>query len=74
MSRRETDLITDDGLSVYDLDVQASELWMVAGPHGFDIEAIDPDSIPEGFRWISNEEYEKLMDDYRDAHGERDCE
>ena len=72
--RLKTGLITDDGLTVYDLDVNASELWAVAGPHNFDVNAIDPDALPDGFRWVSNEEWEKLCDGYQDAHCERGCE
>jgi len=70
--RRKTSLITDDGLSVYDLDVQASELWVVAGPHGYDVNSIDPDNLPDGFRWVGNEEWEKLNEGYADHLSDRD--
>lgn len=52
---------TSDGLSVYDLDPQASELWAVAGPDGIDPSTIDPDSLPDGFRWIEGDEWEQLQ-------------
>jgi hypothetical protein len=65
-NRRKTSLITDDGLSVYDLDVNASELCVVAGPHGCDVMSIDPDDLPSGFRWIENEEWERLNEQYAD--------
>lgn len=71
MSRRKTNLITDDGLCVYDLDVQAVELWAVAGPSGFDIELIDPDHLPDGFRWVENDEWERLNEEYQDNLSDR---
>lgn len=52
---------TVDNLTVYDLDPQASELWVVAGPDGF-VGEIDPDDLPEGFRWVTGEEWEALQD------------
>jgi hypothetical protein len=61
-TRRITDFTTDDGLAVYDLDVNASELWAVAGPHGYDVNAIDTDNLPPGFRWVENEEWSRLCD------------
>lgn len=51
---------TQDGLTVYDLDPQASELWAVAGPNGIDPSTIDTDDLPEGFRWVESEEWERL--------------
>lgn len=54
-------LITKDGLTVYDLDPQASELWAVAGPAGYDIKSIDPDNLPPGFRWVDNDEWADLQ-------------
>lgn len=41
----------------YDLDPGASELWVVEGPVGIDPKSIDPDHLPPGFRWVSNEEW-----------------
>lgn len=61
MTRRNTNLTTADGLRVYDLDVEASELWAVAGPDGYDVESIDTDSLPDGFRWVTNEEWDSLQ-------------
>jgi hypothetical protein len=52
---------TKDGLTVYDLDPQAAELWVVAGPAGYEATAIDPDDLPRGFRWVTNEEWEELQ-------------
>ena len=42
-------MLTKDGLTIYDLDPNASELWAVAGPEGYDVKAIDPDNLPPGF-------------------------
>ena len=53
-------LRTDDNLRVYDLDRGASELWVVAGPDGVDPSTIDPNNLPEGFRWVEDDEWEKL--------------
>jgi hypothetical protein len=55
-----TDLTTADGLTVYDLDPQASELWAVAGPAGVDPRTIDPDALPDGFRWVDAAEWTTL--------------
>jgi hypothetical protein len=52
---------TKDGLTIYDLDPNASELWVVAGPSGYDEKAIDPDNLPEGFRWVDSDEWEDLQ-------------
>lgn len=65
-TRRITDLITDDGLRVYDLDVNASELWAVAGPDGYDPDDIDPDNLWHGFRWVENDEWERLCNERAD--------
>ena len=51
---------TADGLSIYDLDIHASELWAVAGPDGHDPYQLDPDSLPDGFRWITDDEWEAI--------------
>jgi hypothetical protein len=56
-----TDLRTTDNLVVYDLDPQASELWVVAGPDGVDPATIDPDALPAGCRWVDDEEWEELV-------------
>ena len=70
-TRRTTGLITDDGLRVYDLDVMASELWAVAGPYGYDVHAIDPDNLPPGFRWVDNEEWDRLCEERADELSSR---
>ncbi len=51
---------TKDGLTIYDLAPQASELWVVAGPAGVDPETIDTDNLPDGFRWVDADEWELL--------------
>jgi hypothetical protein len=51
---------TIDGLYVYDLAPQAAYLLAVAGPDGYD-EPINQDKLPEGFRWVSDTEWESLM-------------
>ena len=56
-----TDLRTADGLTIYDLDPQSAELWAVAGPAGVDPATIDPDSLPSGFRWLSDDEWSTLQ-------------
>jgi hypothetical protein len=53
---------TKDGLTVYDLDPQASELWAVAGPEGYRISDIDPENLPDGFRWVSENEWQELQE------------
>lgn len=63
MSAIKTGLITADGLCVYDLDPQASELWTVAGPDGVDPTTIDIDDLPAGFRVVTEYEWESLQDD-----------
>ena len=57
MAALRTALVTHDGLRVYDLDPTAAELWAVAGPDGYDPATIDPDAMPDGFRWIEDEEW-----------------
>jgi hypothetical protein len=58
MNARTTDLRTSDGMRIYDLDPLAGELWAVAGPDGLDPAAIDPDHLPAGCRWVTDEEWE----------------
>lgn len=55
-----TNMRTKDGLVVYDLDPQASELWAVAGPEGF-TGTVDTDDLPDGFRWVDNAEWSALQ-------------
>lgn len=55
-----TSMKTQDGLVTYDLDPLASENWIVAGPPGWLIADIDPDDLPDGFRWVDDEEWDRL--------------
>lgn len=52
---------TADGLQIYDLKPHASELWAIAGPDGWQgkLGQIDTDHLPEGFRWVTDEEWEQ---------------
>ena len=49
----------EESLVWYDLDPQASELWVVEGPAGWDVEELDPDNLPDGFRWVTAQEWEE---------------
>jgi hypothetical protein len=60
-----THFITADGLTVYDLSPQSSELCAVAGPAGR-VDPIDMDDLPEGFRWVTDHEWESLQPDEMD--------
>jgi hypothetical protein len=53
--------LTKDGLTIYDLQPQAGELCVVAGPIGYSVDQIDMDDLPDGFRWITTEEWEELQ-------------
>ena len=46
----------------YDLDPKSGELWVVAGPAGYDVADLDPDELPEGFRWVTDEEWAAKAD------------
>lgn len=52
---------TADGLTIYDLQPQASELCVVAGPEGYSVDQIDMDNLPADFRWVTAEEWETLQ-------------
>jgi|688.fasta_scaffold00823_9 hypothetical protein len=52
---------TIDGLTIYDLAPQASRLWVVAGPAGHYVANIDEANLPEGFRWVTEKEWEELQ-------------
>jgi hypothetical protein len=56
-----TDYTTADGLRIYDLDPLAGELCTVAGPDGIDPRGIDPNYLPEGFRWVFDDEWETAV-------------
>ena len=62
---KNTGLVTEDGLWLYDLEPQSSELMVVAGPPDF-VGTIDPDHLPHGFRWVEDEEWEELLNANRD--------
>lgn len=71
MSAIKTGLMTADGLFVYDLDPQASELWTVAGPDGVDPTSIDIDDLPAGFRFVTEYEWQSLQDTEEPTFGWR---
>lgn len=54
--------LTRDGLHVYDLDPKASELWVVAGPDVVDPRTIDPDALPLEWRWVENDEWQRIQE------------
>lgn len=54
-----TKYTTADGLAVYDLAPELADLCAVAGPDGHTGQ-IDPDDLPEGFRWVTADEWEAL--------------
>lgn len=47
------------GLRIYDLDPQNANLVAVIGPDGADPWTLDPDALPEGFRWCSDDDWEQ---------------
>ena len=51
------------GLRIYDLDPQNANLVAVIGPDGADPWTLDPEALPEGFRWCSDEEWEQAHED-----------
>ena len=61
---RETSLITHDFLTVYYIGNGQKPGERFAGPHGYDVNAINITNLPEGFRWVSNREYEEIMGFY----------
>ena len=48
-----------EGTCWYDVAPQAGDLWVVEGPLNYPIhkisEAVEHDSLPDGFRWIEDE-------------------
>jgi len=56
---------TADGLTVYDLDPKSAELWAVAGPDSVDAKTIDHECLPDGFRWVTADEWQILEDSDR---------
>jgi hypothetical protein len=59
---RTTAFTTADGLRVYDLCPQSPDMVAVAGPDGIDPRGIDADYLPEGFRWVTDDEWAELAD------------
>ena len=53
---------TQDGVAVYDLDPRGPELWVIAGPEGLDESTIDTDNLPNGCRWVTEDEWSELME------------
>jgi hypothetical protein len=58
MARRKT----TDGLQVYDLCPQSAELVAVAGPPGQAPKLSASGNPPEGFRWVTDAEWQELSD------------
>jgi hypothetical protein len=52
---------TTDGLQVYDLCPQSAELVAVAGPPGQAPKLSDSGNPPEGFRWVTDAEWQELI-------------
>ena len=57
-----TPYATHNGLRIYDLDPKAGELYAVAGPDGFDPASIDPEALPDGFIWISEDMWAQAVE------------
>ena len=51
---------TKDGLRLYDLAPHSAELCVVAGPIGYWVSDLKVDSLPDGFRWVGDDEYRKV--------------
>ena len=51
---------TKDGLRLYDLAPHSAELCVVAGPIGYWVSDLNVDSLPNGFRWVGDDEYRKV--------------
>ena len=62
---RRTGLVFN-GLRIYDLDLQNANLVAVGGPDGVDPWTIDPANMPDGFRWITESEWEEAQEDTAD--------
>ena len=52
-----TTLTTLDGLRIYDLEPEGGSLLACAGPDGYDPSAIDHEDLPDGFRWLEDDEW-----------------
>jgi len=49
--------MTEQSIVWYDLDPLAGELWVVEGPDGHDPDKLNPDDLPDGFRWLEDGEW-----------------
>ena len=51
---------TADGMTIYNVIPEDTQLWLIAGPDvdAESIEINDVDSLPLGFRWLSEDETE----------------
>ena len=65
---KSTGLVTKDGLWLYDLEPLAGSLMVVAGSPNF-TGTINPDNLPNGFRWVEDEEWEELTLDKQRKEG-----
>lgn len=61
MTATKTELTTRDGLRVYDLCPNVPALWAVVGPDGVDPATIDADDLPDGFRWVEDDEWSNMV-------------
>jgi hypothetical protein len=52
-----TTLTTQTGERIYDLCPLAGDLWAIAGPDGLDPRTVNTDDIPDGYRWLDEEEW-----------------
>ena len=73
---KRTKFKTADGLRIYDLSPLTMDIFAVAGPDWKDPRSIDCEDLPEGFRWITNEEWEKAIqtevpDEFVFAHNDQ---
>ena len=57
-----TDQKTADGLTIYNVIPEDTQLWLIAGPDvdAESIEIDDVDNLPSGFRWLSEDETERF--------------
>lgn len=60
----------------YDLDPFDGQLWVAEGPAGYQPEELDPQELPQGFRWVDTEEWDARGSDVEilTARTDRDFE